>query len=67
MSTTATRRKARGVKEHAARFSVYLILFVAGTEIRIHSEERLLAERFESLGRPISTVKVLPVSVGVTL
>ena len=35
MSQTATRRKARGFKEHSARFSVYLILFVAGLVVLI--------------------------------
>jgi multiple sugar transport system permease protein len=35
MSQTASRRKARGFKEHSARVSVYLILFVAGLVVLI--------------------------------
>jgi ABC-type glycerol-3-phosphate transport system permease component len=35
MAETATRRKARGLREHSARFSVYLILFLAGLIVLI--------------------------------
>ena len=35
MAETATRRKARGFREHSARASVYLILFVAGLVVLI--------------------------------
>ena len=35
MAETVTRRKARGFREHSARASVYVILFVAGLIVLI--------------------------------